>query len=71
MKKKNKKSFKEKRKEFKEKMKNPRKKALFQLGCWMCFFLISYILEETKIMNIFPLPKFSALKEQIDGSKFV
>ena len=44
MKKKNKKSFKEKRKEFKEKMKNPRKKALFQLGCWMCFFLISYII---------------------------
>lgn len=40
---KKKKNFKEKRAEFKEMMKNPRKKALFQLGCWGAFFLISYL----------------------------
>ncbi len=42
-KKKKKKSFKERRLEFKEKMKNPRKKALFQLECWIVFFFVSYL----------------------------
>lgn len=42
-KKKNKKSFSERRQIFKEKMKDPKKKALFQLECWIVFFVISYL----------------------------
>ncbi len=49
--------MKEKIKKIKEMAKNPRKKALLQLGAWILFFFISYIII---ILLPHPTPKYSS-----------
>lgn len=55
--------MKEKREKFKEMLKNPRKKALFQLKCWLIAFLVFYGIV---LITPHPTPKYVSSNSNIN-----